>query len=170
MKKKPFHVIRSAGIEFTEEQWADYCQATRKNDLDKIKRTFGKYTFNDFDICLTPDKKIFTTKGGACGYNATLEIAGCGNGLWSFGCDIFLGTEMQSFGASWTDKPNESYCNGFPSQKECEIAGWRFILERIGEVKKNARKSPKMQLRQMIENELKRLTRPQVVQLDLFNF
>ena len=170
MKQKPFHVIRCAGIEFTQDQWFEYCDATRKGEREAIQTTFDKYTFNDFDICLTPDKKTFIAKEGAFGYKVTLEIAGCGNGLWSFGCDICLGSEANLFGASWTDKPNENYCKGFPSQKECEITGWRYILERIGEVKKNARISPKMKLRQMIESELKRLTRPQVVQLELFSF
>lgn len=172
MKQKPFHVIRSAGVEFTDEEWGAYCQAIRREEREPIITTFGKYQFNDCDICTNPDRQEIVAKAGAWVYRMELKWAECGNGLWSFGLSYNFGTGGGGYGVSWADlQGNEkSWRNGYPSELECKVAGWKKALEYIGNHEHNARTSPAEKLRAMIEDEIKRLTRPQVVQLELFSF
>ena len=172
-KKKPFHIIRSAGVEFNDEELADYCRECREDDSKRIRTSFGKYLFNDFDICINPDKQEIAAKNGGYGYNVSLKWAECGNGLWSFGIDYNLGTAGGGFGVSWADllyqDDGKWHWNcGYPSERECKVAGWRKALEYIGNHEHNERTSPAEKLRAMIEDEIKRLTRPQIVQLELF--
>lgn len=172
MKQKPFHVIRSAGVEFTDEEWGAYCQAIRREERDPIITTFGKYKFNDCDICINPDRETIAATGGAYGYSVELKLAYCGNCLWSFGLSYNLGTCGGGFGVSWADLHGDenSWRNGYQSEQECKVAGWKKALEYIGHHEHNSRTSPAEKLREMIEDEIKRLTRPQVVQLELFSF
>ena len=115
MKKKPFHVIRCAGIEFTQDEWGDYFDAVWHGKREPIITTFGKYQFNDNDICINPDKQSIVAKCGVNGYNMTLSWAECGNGLWSFGISYNLGTAGGCYGVSWADlQGNEkSWRNGY---------------------------------------------------------
>lgn len=172
MKQKPFHVIRCAGIQFTQDEWSEYLNAVWKGQRERINTTFGKYTFNDSDICINPSKQELVAKAGSYGYNVTLKWAECGNGLWSFGIDYNLGTGGGGCGVSWADIQgnDKSWRNGYPSEQECKVAGWQKTLKYIGNHKHNARTSPVEKLREMIEDEIKRLTRPKVVQLELFSF
>ena len=172
MKKKPFHIIRCAGIEFTQDEWSAYLSAVYKGERERIVTTFGKYQFNDADICINPDIKELTAKAGAYGYDVTLKWAECGNGLWSFGLDYNLGTGGGGCGVSWADITgnDKSWRNGYPSELECKVAGWRKALTYIFNNGHNERVSPANKLRQMIEDEIKALTRPKVKQLELFDF
>ena len=172
MKKKPFHVIRCAGIEFTQDEWSTYLSAVYKGERERITATFGKYTFNDSDICMNPDKQELTAKAGAYGYYITLKWAECGNGLWSFGIDYNLGKGVGGYGVSWADITgnDKSMRNGYPSEKECKLAGWRKALTYIKSHGHNARISPANKLKEMINDEIKKLTRQKIVQLSLFDF
>ena len=165
-----FHRIRHLNKVFNQDEWADYCHECREDDSKRIRTTFGKYTFNDCDICLNPDTERIESKGGAYGYYVVLKWAECGNGLWSYGLDYSTGTGGGGYGVSWADlQGNEkSWRNGYPSEQECKVAGWRKALKYIGNHEHNARTSPAEKLREMIQDEIKRLTRPQVVQLELF--
>lgn len=167
---KEFHRIRHLNKVFNQDEWADYCHECREDDSKRIRTTFGKYTFNDCDICLNPDTERIGSKGGAYGYYVVLKWAECGNGLWSYGLDYSTGTGGGGYGVSWADlQGNEkSWRNGYPSEQECKVAGWRKALKYIGNHEHNARTSPAEKLREMIQDEIKRLTRPQVVQLELF--
>ena len=171
MKRKPFHVIRCAGIEFTQDEWGAYLNAVYKGERERINTTFGRYTFNDSDICINPIKQELVAKAGSYGYHFTLEWAECGNGLWSFGLDYNLGTGGGGYGVSWADITGneESWRNGYPSETECKVAGWRKALTYIGNHGHNARVSPANKLKQMIEDEIKALTRPRIRQLELFD-
>ena len=171
MKRKPFHVIRCAGIEFTQDEWGAYLNAVYKGERERINTTFGRYTFNDSDICINPNKQQLVAKAGSYGYDVTLKWAECGNGLWSFGIDYNLGTGGGGYGVSWADiTGNEkSWRNGYPSEQECKVAGWRKALTYIGNHGHNARVSPANKLKQMIEDEIKALTRPRIRQLELFD-
>lgn len=164
-----FHECRSAGIKFTQSEWWDYLNAVNKGERERIQSTFGRYTFNDHDICITPDKQEISAKAGAYGYSIELSWAECGNGLWSFGITYELGTAGGGYGVSWADiTGNEkSWRNGYPSEKECKIAGWCKALEYIGN-EKGGNATQRAKLRLMIQDELKSLTRPQIVQLELF--
>ena len=167
---KEFHRIRHLNKVFNQDEWADYCHECREDDSKRIRTTFGKYTFNDCDICLNPDTERIESKGGAYGYYVVLKWAECGNGLWSYGLDYSTGTGGGGYGVSWADlQGNEkSWRNGYPSEQECKVAGWRKALKYIDNHEHNARTSPAEKLLEMIQDEIKRLTRPQVVQLELF--
>ena len=172
MKQKPFHVIRCAGIQFTQDEWSEYLGAVYKGQRERIVTTFGKYQFNDADICINPDKQSIVAKNGGYGYNVTLSWAECGNGLWSFGIDYNLGTGGGGYGVAWADMQGDekSWRNGYPSEQECKVAGWRKALTYIDNHQHNDRTNPAEKLKQLIEDEIKRLTRPQIVQLELFDF
>lgn len=164
-----FHECRSAGIKFTQSEWHDYLNAVYKGVREPIKSTFGRYTFNDHDICLTPDKQEIAVVPGAYGYSIELSWAECGNGLWSFGITYNLGTGGGGYGVAWADMTgnDKSWRNGYPSEKECKVAGWNKALEYIGH-EKSGNATQRAKLRLMIQDELKSLTRPQIVQLELF--
>ena len=164
-----FHECRSAGIKFTQSEWHDYLNAVYKGEREPIKSTFGRYTFNDNDICLTPDKQEISVVPGAYVYSIELSWAECGNGLWSFGITYNLGTGGGGYGVSWADITgnDKSWRNGYPSEKECKVAGWNKALEYV-EREKNGNATQRAKLRLMIQDELKSLTRPQIVQLELF--
>lgn len=170
MKKKIFHTIRSTGQTFTQDEWAEYWRGVNNGWREPIRTQKGKYTFNEFDICLNPDKQTISAKSGAYGYEVTLSWAESGNGLWSYGLDYNLGTAGGGFGVSFADCTGKEHHhrNGYPTLNECKVAGWRESLGYIGNHENNARVSPANRLRQMIEDEIKSLTRPKYVQLELF--
>lgn len=172
MKQKPFHEIRCAGIQFTQDEWSEYLGAVYKGQRERIVTTFGKYHFSDADICTNPETQTIESKAGAYGYSCTLSWAECGNGLWSFGLDYNLGTGGGGYGVAWADLQGDekSWRNGYPSEQECKVAGWRKALTYIGNHQYNERTSLARKLCKMIQDEIKRLTRPQIVQLELFSF
>lgn len=173
MKQKPFHVIRCAGIQFTQDEWSEYCRVTRNDKSNLIYTTFGKYIFNDHDICLNPDRVAISAKDGSFGYNIEIMYAWCGNGLWSFGIHYNLGTGGGGFGVSWVSKPfdptekKKYWDRGFQSERECLIAASLYVLDKLhgyngGDGKMVSR------LRQKVEEYKKGIERPKVVQLELF--
>ena len=164
-----FHECRSAGIKFTQSEWHDYLNAVNKGERERIQSTFGRYTFNDHDICLTPDKQEIAVVTGAYGYSIELSWAECGNGLWSFGLTYNLGTGGGGYGVAWADITgnDKSWRNGYPSEKEFKVAGWNKALEYIGH-EKSGNATQRAKLRLMIQDELKSLTRPKITQLELF--
>lgn len=170
MKQKPFHVIRSAGVEFNDEEWADYCRECREDDSKRIRTSFGKYTFNDCDICLNPDTERIESKGGAWGYYVVIKWAECGNGLWSYGLDYSTGTGGGGFGVSWADlQGNEkSWRNGYPSERECKAAASEKVIAYLRSALRYKDEQQVRRLLAMVEDYHKSLTRPQVVQLELF--
>ena len=169
MKKKPFHVIRSVGKEFTQDEWNEYLNAVYAVKCEHISTCFGKYVFNDHDICVNYDTQTIGIKNMDCyGYYVTLEFAECGNGIWVYGLNYNIGTAGGGFGAAWSDTTDDKiWYHGYPSEKDCKLAGWNEALQRISN-NDSERSSQIKNLRTMIEDEIKKLTRPQVVQLELF--
>lgn len=168
MKKKPFHVIRSAGVEFTQDEWNEYLNAVYAGEREHITTQYGQYIYNEHDICLNPSKQEIASNVGAYGYYVILKFAECGNGVWVYGIDYSIGTGGGGFGAEWSDTTDENVrSHGYPTEYDCKVAGWKYALEIIS--KHYYQRTPTaIRLRTMIEDEIKKLTRPQVVQLELF--
>lgn len=166
MNSEIFHTIRACNRQFTGDEWSDYCKLTRNDDSKRIFNTFGRYTFNDCDICINPDIDTISVKEGAWAYNVRIKYAECGNGLYAYGIDYCTGTGGGGFGVSWADSAEpDSYHRGYHSERECKIAAAEAAIIRLGD-SKGCKK-----LAQLIANvtEYKRaLERPQVVQLELF--
>jgi hypothetical protein len=160
-----FHHIRCCGKTFTSDEWGDYCAKTRDGE-QRIETMFGKYTFNDCDICINPEKQNISVRDGGYGYYIILKWAYCGNGLWSFGLDYGMGTAGGGFGVSWadtTDGKDGSYRKGYASEKECKVAACRYAMNIV---KQNNAMCDN--LRRKIREFMIGLQRPEIVQLELF--
>ena len=168
MSKEIFHTIRHIGRTFTDEQWWEYCDACRKDESNRIVTQIGKFIWNDHDICLNPEKHVYTLDGKkAYGYNVTISIAECGNGVWAFGMDYNTGNGGGGFGVSWASKADTKIWNkGFDSEKECKRFALRYAISRITPFNGNDQKVNK--LRELLQKELDTLQRPQYIQLELF--
>lgn len=175
MEKEIFHTIRACGRTFDQEQWFKYCDETRKDEMKRIFNTFGKYTFNDNDICINPTVDELNLKGGAFGYYVYIKIAECGNGIWVFGLSYSTGTGGGGFGASWSNKvkgKDDDWHSGYPSERECKIAAAQYAIERLKNsynLNEDNRGVLVNKLIEMCKEYKKNLERPQVVQLSLFD-
>lgn len=163
---KPFHVIRSAGREFTEKEWSEYC----RDGENRIVTSFGKYDFNDCDICLNPETMTIASKKGSYEYNVTLKWCYCGNGLWSYGLDYNTGMGGGGFGCSYADETgnDKSYRNGYRSEKECIIAACDKALSYLQKSDYGDERN-RTKLIGMVTDYKKSIGRPEPVQLSLFD-
>ena len=173
-----YHRIRCAKKEFTQDEWADYCKRCREDEKNRIITKIGKYIFNDHDICLNPERETITGKSGSYGFNVTIKWADCGNGLWAYGIDYNTGTGGGGYGVSWADRsaskdPLTGHWNeGWPTELECRLAALDDAIFRVqgsgywGYDEK--RKKQTDILVALIKEHKKSLTRPKVVQLELF--
>ena len=165
---KPFHEIRCCGRKFTSKEWGEYCDASRKDSTKLIHTTIGKYTFNDCDICLNPERIEFNIKKGGYGYNAAIEYADCGNGLWAFGINYATGMGGGGYGVCWADRDTgDSWRRGYHTLEECLRAACDKILERLAHSSNNKGKQFNDLIGAVAEYR-RSIGRPKVVQLELF--
>lgn len=166
--EKKFHICRSADIEFTQDEWNKYLNAVYAGERERITTQYGQYIYNEHDICLNPSTQKIVSKDGPFGYHVTIKWALGGKGIWAYGLDYNCGTGGGGFGVSWTDTTDESlWHHGYASEKDCKVAGMQKAIERLNNCT-NSNSTQVSRLRLMIEDEIKKLTRPQVVQLELF--
>ena len=171
MSKEVFHRVRWCNRTFDCDQWSEYCELTRHDSSKKLQGTFGKYTFNDYDICINPDVVELLVKGGSFGYFVNINYAECGNGVWVFGLDYGIGTGGGGFGAAWSDvlvSDSKELHAGYASEVECKLAACQNALEYIGNRGSFAKNSCLARLYDKVKEYEKSLTRPKVVQLELF--
>lgn len=164
---KVFHECRSAGRKFTQDEWGEYCRQTREEPELEILTQIGKYFFNAFDICLNPDV-VRIGEHGYTGYWAEIQYAECGNGVWVFGIDYCTGNGGGGFGASWSDElvsESKAWHAGYASEVECKRAACDELVKRVLNSEKN-QKTNKL-IDKIIEYK-RNISRPQVVQLELF--
>lgn len=164
-----FHRVRSAGKEFTSEQWDDYCRASRDDPEKRIRTQIGKYLFNDCDVCLNPETMSLVVDGKSFGYYVTLKWCDCGNGVWSYAMDFGYGNGGGGGGCSFAT-PDDKNLNlrGCPSEREAKIAACDYALSSL---ESNARENDAKveRLKRMVEDYKKTISRPQIVQLSLFD-
>ena len=165
------HVINSANKTFTRKEWGEYCTKTRYDDQIRIRTQIGKYIFNDHDICLNPDVMSLVVKGGCkgYGYSVMLEWCDCGNGVWAYGVNYNTGDGVGGFSPRFT-APDEQrdWLRGYPSEQKCKIAACECALNRLGNSYRKDDKNVK-RLMALVENYMKSIRRPKVVQLSLFD-
>lgn len=168
LKDKITHRILSAGREFTWDEWSDYLRSVREDSSNAITTTFGKYTFNDHDICLNPDHEDFIVKKGSYGYSASIKYAECGNGLFAYGINYCTGTGGGGYGVHWADKDRgeDDWRVGYRTKEECMMAACDTLLVRLANTNGSGRLFN--DLIGMIADYKKQLGRPKVVQLELF--
>lgn len=166
---KIFHECRSARRTFTEEQWADYCTQSWNDDSKSIRTQIGKYTFNDCDICLNPEIMSLVVDGKSYGYYVTIKWCDCGNGIWSSALDYGYGDGGGGYGVSFADRlvgDKYDWRAGYPSEVDAKVAACDEALVRLH---KSRKQNDKLQrLIRMVEDLKKSLTRPKIVQLELF--
>lgn len=164
------HRIRSAGREFTRQQWYDYLDSCRGDDRNLIVTNVGgKFIFNDHDICINPDVDEIVAKSGAFGYYVHIKTAYCGNGLWSYGIDYSTGTGGGGFGVSFADKKSgedKDWRVGYPSERECKVAAAQCAIRQLHPYNGNDKLVNK--LKELVEEYIKDFKRPKYVQLELF--
>lgn len=164
---KPFHEIRCCGRRFTSKEWGEYCAATRLDSTKRIHTTFGRYTFNDHDICLNPDSVEFNIKNGGYGCNASIKYADCGNGLWNFGLDYSICTGGGGYGVSWADRDTgDGWRRGYHTKEECLIAACDELLNRLSTMNEKGKQFN--DLVGAVAEYRRSIGRPKVVQLELF--
>lgn len=169
MSKEVFHRIRSAGIEFTSEQWGDYCRASMDDPAKRITTQIGKYLFNDCDVCLNPETMSLVVEGKSYGYYVTLKWCDCGNGVWAYAIDYAYGNGGGGSGCAYTSPDEEKkWLCGCPSERDAKKAACDYALRSLSHsLKKDDAKLQR--LIRMVEEYKKSIFRPKVVQLSLFD-
>lgn len=164
MAKKIFHTCYAIGRAFTKEQWHDYL-----NDEERIKKQVGKYIVNDCDIVLNPEVVHFEIHKVWCYANITW--ADFGNGWFSFGIDAtaYNGGSC-CFGVSYIDDEcahlEWKRRSAARSKKECLMAACDLLVSQL--ISHDTTHPNTKRLIQMIKDYKKELSRPKVVQLELF--
>lgn len=161
MEKEIFHRCRAAGREFTSEQWHEYL-----DEQDPIEVRYGEFVYNVNDICLNPERERICVKDGAYGYNVEIKTAAA-NGLWAYGLSYSCGTGGGGCGVTFPDhEDGDDYGRGYRSKKYCLVAACHEaikIIKSMGDGKALAK-----QLIDKIECYRREISRPKVVQLELF--
>ena len=145
----------------------------RHDETKQIFNQFGKYVFNDHDICINADKVRLDVKDGSFGYYVHIKYAECGNGIWVFGLDYSTGTGGGGFGAAWSDNVGDpkTWHSGYPSERDCLLAACDKAMKYLNnayDVKQDNRGILIGKLKDMVTEYKKSLTRPKIVQLELF--
>lgn len=167
MADEIFHTMRSTGRTFTQQQWHEYLDGIYHGDGKPLTAKFGEFVFNVNDICLNPEKHHISVKDGGYGYYVDLNVAECGNGLWSFGLSYSVGTAGGGFGVSWADSADgDEWRRGYKTKTACLQAACDRVIMRLEA--SGAKDTKARQLREKVVEFRKELTRPKVVQLELF--
>lgn len=171
MANEIVHVIRSAGRSFTQEEWGEYCRASRDDYSKRLVTTFGKFDFNDCDVCLNPNVLTLAISG-KWKYYVTLKWADCGNGFWSWACDYATDTGGGGSGVSFADKPwNEKSKNHYGEGVRTELDAKIQACEEALRWLRNAyTKNDKVEKLILMVEEYKAKLKPKYVQLELFDF
>lgn len=165
--KEIFHECRSAGRTFTSEEWGEYCRESHNNDAKRLRTQIGKYLFNDCDICLNPEVMSLVVDGKSYGVYVVIKWADCGNGFWASAIDYSYGNGGGGSGVCYADRPvSEKYScfAGYRSEKDAKVAACDRALRQL----KDKKGDEVVRLIRMVEDYRKSLSRPQIVQLELF--
>ena len=160
------HTIRSTGQTFTFEQWCEHLAKEERGEISRIATEYNGFHFNDFDICLNPKTTTIAVQRAKF-YSAIIKLAECRGGRWNFGIDISCGTGGGGYGCSWVEGND-----GFPSEREATIAAIGEAIVRCRNMYGHAYHEDDkhiLRLIEMLEDYRKTLTRPQVIQLSLFD-
>lgn len=160
------HTIRSAGIEFTSDEWSKYCCEVRTDKRKPIVTRIGKYDWNDCDICKNPEViSLVVKQGGYFAYRVMLKWAECVKGVWAMAVDYSYGTGGGGSGVSFATKVSSKFPEGYPSEVDAKVAACDLALVRLASATKGDKN---------IERLMQKVTdyrdqiKPKYIQLDLF--
>ena len=150
----------------TQEEWWHFLRECEQDETRRTRTQYGRYIFNENDICLNPDKETVSVQDGPFGYSLTIKMAECGNGIWVYGLSYCCGGGGGSFGASWACRDSDRKLYDWAeSEKECRLSALRKAVSYIGY---RGDEPKRIKLLNKIAEYIKQLERPQVVELSLF--
>jgi len=106
------HTCRCTGQRYTFQEW---CIWLKSNDSDSIQAINNGFSFNVYDVCLTPNKAL-EWNYKYCYFK--IKTAQSPNGRWSYGLDDNYHFSSHRHGAFFIDKSDK----GFSSEKEAIYA------------------------------------------------
>ena len=163
-----FHKCRHLGIEMTREEYWAYLRECEKDSTKRIRTQIGRYIFNEHDICLNPERERISVSDGTWGWYVDIMTAECGNGVWVYGLQYNLGDGGGCFGASWADRRTDrTRYDWHESERECKASAGRCMLRYIDNHTED-KKGMLSKLRRKVEEYVRSMERPQVVELSLF--
>ena len=125
MKREVHHRIICCNRTFDIEEWCKYLDDVRNGRQERITTTFGRFTFNDCDICMNPDTYTLEVESkNSYGYRVQIYIAECGNGIWVYGIYENHGDGGSFFGASWCGEREKG---GYQSEKDAKYAACEYL-------------------------------------------
>ena len=121
MKKNKdiFHSCKCTGQNFTFEEWVKYLHL---EDRPEIVHQYKEFSFNIYDVCLTPNVKIKWANKTNFFEVATAQSD---NGRWSFGFHCSFWTQGGCSGARYVDTST----GGYNTEKEAIDAALKFLEE-----------------------------------------
>lgn len=103
------HICRCINKQFTFKEW---CEWLKWHDSNEIQFTHNGFSFNIFDVCLTP-KTAIDWENKLC--RIMIETAQSANGRWSYGLIANFYQSSSLHGASYIDERTK----GYSTEKEC---------------------------------------------------
>lgn len=119
-----------AGIEFTAEEWAQYCKT--HDTLCAAVAEFEGYEYNVHDICVNPTIMACDNKDYM--YSFCVTVGNTPDG-WTYGIRYNIGTAGFSSDVLWTDRDK------YQTDREAAYNGLKIIRDAINreiEVKKGS--------------------------------
>lgn len=119
MGKYIHHSCKCTGQNFTFGEWVKYLHL---EDRPEIVHQYKEFSFNIYDVCLTPNVKIKWANKTNFFEVATAQSD---NGRWSFGFHCSFWTQGGCSGARYVDTPT----GGYNTEKEAIDAALKFLEE-----------------------------------------
>ena len=99
-----FRRCRCLGIEFTYDEWCEWCG---KHDSGETVFSHGEFGFNISDVCLTPKTAVRWSGGGRFSFKVNVAQSPCGR--WSSGVECRFGFRYSSSPAVFVSDLDEGF-------------------------------------------------------------
>lgn len=119
---KIYHLCRCTGQRFSFEEW---CAYTKGHNSNEIQMTFGDFSYNIHDVCLTPHTPV-NWRNKTCLIKVKTAQSPCGR--WDSGFDVTLRSCSSLRGCRFIDDP----AKGYATEKESIYAALLTIKDMVG--------------------------------------
>ena len=155
--KDIFYDCKAIGKKFTRQEWYDYWDKHRNDDLNIVASYLG-FDWNINDVCINPNVKCkYRDKSGRYGYE--IRTAQCPCGAWVAGVSYSIGDGGGSCGCWFVTDP----ADGYPTEKAAINDKLNAVKKRLGHERKND-----TEVKEMLSAINADLERYNIRQLDLF--